>query len=396
MDNEKLFNEAYELGCLTNVIDEIPINEFLEMLSEKQININFMTAYAHCCKILGKTQYLKCGKHFIEKINNETISAIFLVAVGLIDDIKDYLINSAFKYIIDYNFKLYIDVILDKYECCNVIGDEHLPIISCLYTDDIRNITYQCNRQWLKTMIKYDINCDKFEDYLLKKHIVNKLIERIKYLQNYPTYWSFIKNKYITYLTDAVYNKIILVRKDEAEILNQYINLFDDNKMSLSPLSFYIDQLNITTKGYLLGISFHIINLEENIVNEKIKLLSDIGHEEYIKTIKTNINEELYANNQNLFSENIDEFSPIDIFSVVCNGKIFRFTRDELEKIVESGKNPYTNLKLNKTIIDNIIGRTFIYKNRLPKSQPLMEIYKQILDNTIYFDIKYRLNNPYL
>ena len=197
-------------------------------------------------------------------------------------------------------------------------------------------------------------------------------------------------------MTDAVYNKIILVRKDEAEILNQYINLFDDNKMSLSPLAFYIDQLNITTKGYLLGISFHIINLEENIVNEKIKLLSDIGHEEYIKTIKTNINEELYANNQNLFSENIDEFSPIDIFSVVCNGKIFRFTRDELEKIVESGKNPYTNLKLNKTIIDNIIGRTFIYKNRLPKSQPLMEIYKQILDNTIYFDIKYRLNNPYL
>ena len=87
-------------------------------------------------------------------------------------------------------------------------------------------------------------------------------------------------------------------------------------------------------------------------------------------------------NQENTLTEDPWTYSSVDRILINVDGKVYSFTRDEFEKLLETGKNFYTRTTLNRSIMEELKTRLKIAKDiHLPKAAPLSILLEQMMEN---------------
>lgn len=89
---------------------------------------------------------------------------------------------------------------------------------------------------------------------------------------------------------------------------------------------------------------------------QKIKAINQRNLQNLLDDARTFGREEItVANTTNLIFDEVDEYAPIDIYRVITpENKLFQFTHNELESILEDGLNPYTREELSEITLTNM------------------------------------------
>ncbi len=183
---------------------------------------------------------------------------------------------------------------------------------------------------------------------------------------------------------------------DELLALNIYFpNIIDDRYLSYAPLSYTIATLKPKIAGYLLGYPVQNFVPSFNQIHDSLALLEDLGIQGYANHIKAyvkntgiitspnGVSKTAYANDQDVWVEDIDGYTPFDIIAYQNGEFVYRFTRGEFEGLLKTKKNPWTNERLPSAIVKQLEIRLEMAES-FPPCRPLLEQLNRVSEDTLY------------
>lgn len=382
---------------------KLPSSQFiLGYLSTSPITDKTLILYKAMCQ--ANLSQIINEKHFLLNAPLE-YSLIYSLMGCQIDDSISNRIGYAFqKLSMEPNLELKIKVICDRHEIFPLLNPSLMPLIFKAQSRSLYNYV-NMSGQGL-SLPKEIINSDWFE--IIKNlvsvrkdlEVVNQLMDRIQNLFNkVPDYWLLVKKNYQE-LFEIIYREVGLNNLSIKELSTYFPNLFNFN--NLSSLAIKIALLKWPLQAYLLGYPIHQNFPSYKSLQESLLLLSKLGKDAYVTQIKKYWKELLmqlnqgnnFANEENVYKENIYDFLPFDRLDICLEGHCYIFTREEFSEILKSKKNPYTNLLLPSWFLENFSCRVKMAENLgLPISRPILELYDELEKGTLFKKVNTQNNN---
>jgi len=374
----------------------------LEWLTTVDMSDVTQVAYKAVCETIHPDfQYMSDTYHFLtQKPEYAHIS----IGFGLSDSIADRNTDSANPIIahlcvtlIQYNKNINVKQLSDL-----IIKGEGPKS----YVRD--NLTLCCksrNLPYLRDVTAHEYNqslvdSDWTEKFRYNDDLPLLIINRVIELQSSaPFYYANVAYK--------AYHKVALLLNKEKllyklsrlqlSFFNSFFpNVIDERILSCSDLAYKIMLLGNDIAGYILGFPIQTVIPNDEQIYQAIKLLSELGSEKYAESINTYLqssyNTQLpipyltqikYANDTDVMMEDINNYSPFDIVYFQQGDHVYRFTRPEFSKLLESKKNPWTNEWLPPTILSSIESRASAAKELgLPSSRTMLEMFTHITNDT--------------
>ena len=211
-----------------------------------------------------------------------------------------------------------------------------------------------------------------------------------------PLYWSEVG---INLYKPIVQNNIDMNKLSREEI-KEYDELFpgliSSEILNCTDFRYEMKKLSLTQQSYVLGYPIHKYVPSEEIIEQSIKLVEDIGIDGYCDKIidqnKRNMSDHSeminplglsqdikFANEQNVLTENVYDYNNFDVVRYYIDSHVYFFTRPEFGKIANSKKNVWTNSVIPLSVLSEIVNRLEIeILYDLPKSLPLKEMLMKV------------------
>lgn len=141
--------------------------------------------------------------------------------------------------------------------------------------------------------------------------------------------------------------------------------------------------------GYVLGYPIQFFTPSEEQIRGAVEKLEQVGKVEYSDLVKNS--HELhypfqgitfcktrytFSNDKDVMMEEISNYAPFDVVFYQTGTYIYRFSRPEFPKILESKKNPWTNEWLPENILHEIEAREKTAQSmKLPSSLPYPDLF---------------------
>lgn len=235
------------------------------------------------------------------------------------------------------------------------------------------------------------INSDWIEKYpsILKNYV--SYISRCEFLlENAPLYFEKFYDYFQTQLSQLTLESFEKLDLDLLKITRkcfprQFSNAEIDEKyikITIYPL---------TVRAYILGLSCFPKIPQAKEIDEALHKLSEIGIEKYVKNVlpKVAYPEERIANLEDTLFEDPEDYTSIDKFEIEENGKIYRFTRPEFEKLFQDKKNFWTKTPLSYSDIYSLSLRINLCKSlNLPPSDTLKVLLEKACNGALFQTLK--------
>jgi len=407
---EDKIKETVEIGSVFLALENnyFTHEELLKWLTTAEISGVTKVAYkAVCEKILPNNQYLDDGSHFLLKQKEYVIIAMYY---GL-----DVYIFETTK--IDCDVPLIISVcdILSPVsrtpEYLNNRKEDVTVVKGANKNDDNLLLGYKAHEfNHISELTSEEINknlvsADWLEKFRYNENLIKIIMKRLSYLHdNHINYYNFIYKFYQTVIKKLYKDKLITsISREELHSLDQlFPNIVDKRILSYDGLNYKLSLLGNDISAYVLGFPIQYMIPNEEQIHQLIKLLNEKGIEEYSKLICSynggfykiklpfgmdeNIN---LANNEDTLMENIDNYVAFDIVAYQKGNYIYRFTRPEFERLLESKKNHWTNELLPVSLLSTIESRIKTVKELgLPPSRTLYEMLKYLETDNLFVATK--------
>lgn len=234
------------------------------------------------------------------------------------------------------------------------------------------------------------IEADWISDLIINDFLYGLIIRRVRTLkEKAPLYYSKIKQKYFD-LFKTLYQKHLLGRSDPLHLRflhEEFPGVLDPSLFQQPNEIRKLLLMPTILAGYVLGFPIQSVIPTVEQIKTAIEKYRQLGKEQYLEHIKKYVRqtyllsipipseEHILSNEADVLLEDVDSYSPYDIISYQTGKYVYRFTRPEFEKIIESGKNHWTNEEIPITIASEIITRTRIaIELGLPKSMPIKDL----------------------
>jgi hypothetical protein len=189
---------------------------------------------------------------------------------------------------------------------------------------------------------------------------------------------------------------------ENLKLINTYFpGIIDKKVFEYTGLAYKISLLDNDIAGYILGFPIQNVIPSDSDIASALTLLTELGMEEYINKMSKfvrqtylpfnffNEKETNFSNETDVLCEDIDSYVSFDIVAYQTGNCIYRFTRAEFDKYIESKKNPYTNEWLPISVLSTIISRTKAAKDLgFPRCYTMMELFKRIEHGDLFSDDK--------
>ena len=246
------------------------------------------------------------------------------------------------------------------------------------------------------------VNADWIHKFRYNDNLAKLIIDRNILLKNIaPTYYKTIAYSLYYKVASKIYKDKLLsnIDKNDLVIFNEiFPGIIDTKILCYNNIGYKISLYSNEIAGYLLGYPINRIIPNELQIKNALSKLIDEGKEkycEYSKYYNTKLyNQELpfckndniqYANTTDVMLEDIDNYVPFDIVSYQVGTHIYRFSRVEYTKLLESNKNPWTNDFLPESILIELKNKLECAENfKLPPARPLYEMLDLLETNKLY------------
>jgi hypothetical protein len=227
---------------------------------------------------------------------------------------------------------------------------------------------------------------DWFSRFRYNERLPKLILDRIAKIKDTDYYLKVVRKHYSDVVAKLNVSKLFAqTSREELALLHSYFpEIINPRVLSYSDLGYKLFNLSNEVAGYLLGFPIqHMIPNDEQI-HLSITKLDEESLDSYCDFIKDYVNK-TYCFNTPLFKlanetdvyyiDQIDEFSPFDVVSYQDDEHLYRFSRNEFAGLIQSQKNPYTNLWLPTHVLATIKARLFIATTLdLPPCKPLKEL----------------------
>lgn len=368
--------------------------DLLEWLSANEVTENTHLAYHCLCNYIHPNEhYIKDNRHIFLLKPEYALFKIVDIDQTLISVKGDNLSPPLFSIVnILHQDKSFLKLMMEitgliavEIQKCEEILTKAFKIRMMSYFEEIstddRNFAL-IQSEWLE-----HLNLDNFVPVLI--------IKRIKFLkQNAPLYFDLVKEKYRK-LFEMLFEEHLLDRLSVNSLKylhNEFPEILNENIFECTPARRKLTLMPTIISGYILGFPIQSIIPLETQIKDAITLYENLGvvkYSEYIKTTCTQTSranstpfdteEIVFSNETDFLLENIDSYVPFDIVSFRSGKFIYRFTRPEFEKIIESRKNPWTNEDLPIPIIHAIVSRVNTAKElNLPPPMTVKDMFDRL------------------
>ena len=227
------------------------------------------------------------------------------------------------------------------------------------------------------------------------------ILRRITKLQSQaPLYYAGVAYKeYYQVAVKLSKDKLLIqLSRDDLTTFNTFFpNIIDSRILSYSDLGYKVALLGNDVAGYVLGFPIQNMIPNDDQIHMAVEILTNEGTEKYSQNIKDYVKNTyipippfpcgniIYANDSDVMMDDIDQYGPFDIVSYQVGNHIYRLTRAEFDKLVESKKNPWTNDWFPPTVLSTIIARSTAAKELgLPPAGSIIELLTRLDKGTLF------------
>jgi hypothetical protein len=233
----------------------------------------------------------------------------------------------------------------------------------------------------------YYLETDWFDNYPKILPIYKDYIQRCNFVRlNSPSYYAKFIDQFqtgLSQLTLSDYERLdVELLKITRECFPTQFSQIDIQDQFLK-LTIY----PLTVRAYILGFSCYPKLPQKQEIDEAMLKLETLGIEKYVSSVlsKDNIQEEKIANVEDTLFENPELYSPMDRIDIEENGKVYRFTRPEFNKLYTDKCNFWTKTKLTYSDLNSICIRINICKMlNLPPSDTLQMLIEKAAKGILF------------
>lgn len=359
-------------------------------------------AYKALCGIINpNNQYLKDGSHFlVHKPEYTMIGVFFGLDIQITDNILTTDENPLMCHLCEIlsDFNTNAETRNTTKFLCNGNVSERIVLEKLTICYKARNFpNLHITAQEINESL---VEADWIEKFRYNEGLAKLVLKRIVKLQEAPMYYAGVACKEYRDVVAKLYKEKLLTQltKDELSTLNSFLpNIIDDKILKYNDLAYKIALLGNDIAGYVLGFPIQNMIPNDEQIDTALQYLMQHGAENYIGYISKYIepsylpippfpvNKHIYSNDQDVMLEDHNNYTPFDVVSYRSGDHIFRFTRVEFDKLLESKKNPWTNDWLPPTILSTIKSRHKAAKELgLPPSRTLEEMLQRIAENKLF------------
>jgi hypothetical protein len=235
------------------------------------------------------------------------------------------------------------------------------------------------------------INSDWIEKYLPILKNYASYISRCEFLlNNAPLYFEKFSDYFQTQLSQLTLESFEALDLDLLKITRRCFPKQFSN-VDVGDKYIKITIYPLTVRAYIMGLPCFPRLPQTKEIDDAIRKLSEVGIDEYVKSVSTKIEypEEKIANLEDTLFEDPEHYVSIDKFDIEENGKIYRFTRPEFEKLYQDKKNFWTKTPLSYSDIYSLSLRLNLCKSlNLPPSDTLKVLLEKACSGTLFQTLK--------
>jgi len=317
---------------------------------------------------------------------------------GLIEYFIDYPKIVKYMYLckgikneIDTNFVINIEDIIisdsvnnEYFAKIEVKDDELVFLIFSLYCE--KKINYIRRVLPSNEYIEYLVMTDNTEILKKEEYDVNTILNRIEYLNKYAqNYYKLIASFYFY----IIFESITVIQNINEDMLPKIIKYFPKQLgiegIKIDPYYYRFFTYPITYRTYLLGFDPLLEYPSDEEIRERYLKLQSTNLNTFISDILCdNIIDDMIANPHDTLFENPEEYLPFDRVNVNENGKIYRFTRNEFDILLNKGCNFWTKQPLSISSYINLgIKINIAAYLQLPPAAPLEELFEKAINGCL-------------
>jgi hypothetical protein len=236
------------------------------------------------------------------------------------------------------------------------------------------------------TKINY-IETDWFDKYPNIKTCYEPYILRVNFLrENAPLYFQKMCDNFQSLLAQLTLGDF---EKLDLNLLKITSKCFPTQFTSVDLKDEYtkITIYPLTVRAYLLGFPCYPKVPQKDEIDDALRRLSEMGIPEYVKSVlpKDSYDEKQIANTEDTLFEDPQSYSPMDRIDIQENGKIYRFTRPEFNKLLTDKTNFWTKCRLTYSDIYTLSLRVNMCKTiNLPYSDTLASLIEKACKGILY------------
>jgi hypothetical protein len=392
---EPLITETLQHGSLYELLYSrlVTSRQVLEILLKEKnetkdtdVRINRIINYNILCRL--SKNHIVNGKHFLTQTNNEDYLVTFEPYLERLDgedrlDIIQRLDNINRSHDIELFRIIYLLNGARMTDMEN--GEDSMPEDGDdYYLAKVRNREY---KDFYFSDVDACINADylfPLQNYSNPIVYMNELIKRIKFLKrNASLYWEKVGfHTYSNFLSQHV--KKLKFKSKICKFLKKEFPLIYQDCKDRSELGYQLLNLPLASRAYYLGFPIHLYIPNENTLEKAIDRLEEIGIEKYCHEVLSeyslqSLKNSKVSNEQNVEYENFEDYNPFDVCCYYTDTEetkqIFKFSRNEFDKLLKDKINFYTRQPLPFSLITEITQRISVAKAyNLPDCKTLKDL----------------------
>ena len=414
---EQLIEQVIQYGNIFECFEFtlVGYQEIIDYLAKKCNDLTIeklRVCYVALLKYYPSIYHYSFGKHLLTYFpKDEFIYTAYCICGGSPEhpSDKDEPVHTLWSLIFDYYTEILNNICSERVDktmlLCNKIpiGMTNKNLISFINQDPdfLQNLfVYRCDNvigklsgcgfQSKQLKIHY-IKTDWIDKYPSLFSYYSEYIHRCYQLKTEaPLYFSKISDLLQTQLSNLTLEEFetidsSLIRLTCLCFPDQFTNVEVDEqfvKLKIYPL---------TVRAYILGLTCYPRLPQKDEIDQALILLNKLGIEQYAESVlrKDDLLEDQIANTEDTLYESPDLYHEMDRFNILENGKIYRFTRPEFEKLYQDKTNFWTKGKLTYSDIYSIGMRIQIVKNlNLPASDTILNLIDKASKGILFHSLK--------
>jgi hypothetical protein len=399
--------ESVNFGSVFLALDKnfFTIEALLEWLTTVPLTEETQIAYkAVCLKIPPIAQYLSDSWHFLVKKPEYTSLAVNYDFNPEASDQKDAKTNNPIvAHLCEALMRLNGDADLRRLSALILTGDGNAKFIrsklaTCYKARSFPHLRHTTGHELNVALVQADWTT-KFR---YNEQLPGLIIQHVAKLQEQaPVYYAEVAFQAYNKVAVKLNKDKLLTRltRDELITFNTFFpRIVDTRILDYSPLAYKIALLGNDVAGYVLGFPIQSMIPGENQIHQAVTFLTEQGADKYAEFIRGYVAKTyvpvlpfpieappIFPNETDVIFENIDNYVPFDIIACQIGPHVHRFSRGEVDKLLETKKNHWNKEWLPPTVLSTLQARQKAAKELgLPPARPLCELLDRVEAGTLF------------
>ncbi len=390
----------------------ITISDVLVYLLTENISEKSMIAYKAVCE-LDRLQLISINgseKPFILITEHDEYVGIYNLMIkekeiqGRTEqENKDMILKtqhvwSKLLYLNNFNRNIYMicdvekfNIIITPDERWLIVGSRSTNYMLKFYSEILKEPEIWIDNEYLEPLHQY--HSSSFIDILIK---------RCKYLKyEADIYWNKIaKNMYFGIVENKFLRNMNITKKQLEPLVEIFGDMISSDITEMPDLIFNLKNLHMVDQAYVLGFPIHKHIPSQEVINNAIEKLNDIGIDLYADMIEKFNKDSLnliinpicnknipLANDEDALKENIFCYNNFDLVYNYTETHLYIFTRPEFKTLVEQNKNIWTNEPLKINVLNTVYSKIELARDfGLPSPATIKDLLIKVESGTLFIE----------